>query len=318
MLTTRLTKYLGIKHPIIQAPMAVAGGGKLAAAVSNAGGLGLIGGGYGDKNWLNEQFELSSNAKIGCGFITWALNENPELLDLVLEKSPRAIFLSFGNPVAYAKKITDKNIPLICQIQTLKDAKHAVDIGANIIVAQGSEAGGHGEKRTTFTLVPEVADYLANHAPNVILVAAGGIANGRGLAASLMLGAEGVLVGTRFWAANEALVHPNMWQTALQASGDETLRSTFADVARDKKWPSRYSINLIANDFSDQWHGNEVELLLSDEAKKQWLNAMKSGDTAIANAFVGEAVGQIDSIIPAAQIVANMVREAEAVLCKKW
>lgn len=318
MLSTRLTEYLGIKHPVISAPMAIAGGGKLAAAVSNAGGLGLIGGGYGDEDWLKEQFELSGDAKVGCGFITWALNENPEYLDLVLENSPKVIFLSFGNPLAYVNKIASKNIPLMCQIQTLKDAKHAVDIGANIIVAQGSEAGGHGEKRTTFTLVPEVADYLAVHAPDVILVAAGGIANGRGLAASLMLGAQGVLVGSRFWAASEALVHPNMWQAAIQANGDETLRSTFADRVRSKNWPSRYSINLIENDFSDKWHGNEAELAKNKEAKQEWLDAMKIGDTAIANAFVGEAVGQINNVQPAAKIVADMVQEAETLLRDKW
>lgn len=216
------------------------------------------------------------------------------------------------------KKIKSHNIPLICQIQTLKDAKHAVDIGADIIVAQGAEAGGHGEKRATFTLVPEVADYLATHAPNVLLVAAGGVADGRGLAAGLMLGADGVLVGSRFWAASEALVHPNMWQAGIKATGDDTLRATFADVARDRDWPERYSINLISNEFSDRWHKDEAALATNEKAKQSWRQANLDGDTSIANAFVGEAIGQISSIETAVDIITNMMQEAETLLRNKW
>ena len=318
MLSTRLTKYLGIEHPIISAPMAFASGGKLASAVTNAGGLGLIGGGYGDEIWLQEQFDEAGNTVVGCGLITWALDKNPDCLDLVLSKKPKAIFLSFGDPAIHAKKIKSHNIPLICQIQTLKDAKHAVDIGADIVVAQGAEAGGHGEKRATFTLVPEVADYLATHAPNVLLVAAGGVADGRGLAAGLMLGADGGLVGSRFWAASEALVHPNMWQAGIKATGDDTLRATFADVARDRDWPERYSINLISNEFSDRWHNDEAALAANEKAKQSWRQANLDGDTSIANAFVGEAIGQISSIETAVDIITNMMQEAEILLRNKW
>lgn len=318
MLNTRLTKFLDIKYPIISAPMAFASGGKLASAVTNAGGLGLIGGGYGDKVWLEAQFNEAGNTIVGCGFITWALGNNPDCLDLVLSKKPKAMFISFGDPEKYAKKIKANNIPLICQIQTLKDAKHAVDIGADIIVAQGAEAGGHGEKRATFTLVPEVACYLSIHAPNVLLVSAGGVANGRGLAASLMLGAQGVLVGSRFWAASEALVHPNMWQAGIKASGDDTLRSTFVDVVRNKNWPERYSINLIANEFSDKWHNNEAALAADNAAMQSWQRASLNGDSSISTAFVGEAIGQIKSVEPAAVIISNMVDEAEKLLSNKW
>lgn len=105
MLNTRLTKFLDIKHPIISAPMAFASGGKLASAVTNAGGLGLIGGGYGDKVWLEAQFNEAGNTIVGCGFITWALGNNPDCLDLVLSKKPKAMFLSFGDPEKYAKKL---------------------------------------------------------------------------------------------------------------------------------------------------------------------------------------------------------------------
>src|SRR5689334_1801180 len=184
-LRTRLTERFELEHPIISAPMGMTAGGRLAAAVSNAGGLGLIGGGYGDESWLEREFAAAGNARVGCGFITWSLAKRPELLDLVLARLPAAVMLSFGSPLVFGKQIKAAGTKLICQIQNIEHARAAVDVGADVIVAQGSEAGGHGLLRSTFTLVPEVADYLAKVAPATVLVAAGGIADGRGLAAAL-------------------------------------------------------------------------------------------------------------------------------------
>jgi nitronate monooxygenase len=130
------------------------------------------------------------------------------LLDLVLNHAPAAVMLSFGSPKPFASRIKDAGAKLICQIQCLEHAREAVLAGADVIVAQGAEAGGHGLNRATLTLVPEIASYRATAAPTTVLVAAGGIADGRGLAAALMLGAEGVLIGSRFWASTEALVNP--------------------------------------------------------------------------------------------------------------
>ncbi len=126
MLGTRLTKALHLKHPIISAPMAFAAGGKLAAAVTNAGALGLIGGGYGDGNWIDGEFQAAGNAPVGCGFITWSLAKQPQLLDRVLQHSPRAIFLSFGNPAPFIPAIKSAGAVVICQVQTREDAKHAI------------------------------------------------------------------------------------------------------------------------------------------------------------------------------------------------
>src|SRR6202158_1443225 len=179
-LYTRLTEMLGIEHPIISAPMAFAAGGKLAAAVTAAGGLRLIGGGYGDAEWLEREFAETRNARVGCGFITWSLTKRPVLLELVLAHSPAAVMLSFGSPVQFAPRIKSACATLICQAQNMEHAHAAVDVGAQIIVAQGAEAGGHGLVRATFTLVPEIADYLAKAAPATVLVAAGGGGGGRG------------------------------------------------------------------------------------------------------------------------------------------
>ncbi|MGL5137868.1 MAG: nitronate monooxygenase, partial [Beijerinckiaceae bacterium] len=241
MLRTRLTERLGLRHPIISAPMALAAGGRLAAAVTAAGGLGLIGGGYGDSAWLSREFDAAGNQPVGCGFITWSLAKQPELLDAVLERKPRAIMLSFGDPAPFAATIAAAGTTLICQCQTLEHVRQALGAGAAIIVAQGGEAGGHGMSRGGMTLVPEVADHLAAHAPDALLVAAGGIADGRGLAAALMLGADGVLVGTRLWASAEAQVHPGHHAAILGSAGDSTVRTILPDIARDKDWPEGFT-----------------------------------------------------------------------------
>src|SRR5258708_675586 len=146
--------------------MGAAAGGRLAAAVTAAGGLGLIGGGYGDAGWLEHEFSEAGNARVGCGFITWSLARKPHLLDQVLAHSPAAIMLSFGSPLPFARKIKAAGAALICQVQTLAHAREAVAAEADIIVAQGAEAGGHGVSRATLTIVPEIADYLARSAPD--------------------------------------------------------------------------------------------------------------------------------------------------------
>ena len=238
-LYTRLTEMLSIEHPIISAPMAFAAGGKLAAAVTAAGGLGLIGGGYGDAEWLEREFAEARNTRVGCGFITWSLAKRPVLLELVLAHSPAAVMLSFGSSVQFAPRIKGAGATLICQVQNMEHARAAVGVGADIIVAQGAEAGGHGLVRATFTLVPEIADYLAKAAPATVLVAAGGVADGRGLAAALMLGADGALIGSRFWASAEALVHAAFQNAAIDADGDATTRTTVVDIVRKADWPNR-------------------------------------------------------------------------------
>ncbi|WP_166415912.1 NAD(P)H-dependent flavin oxidoreductase [Cochlodiniinecator piscidefendens] len=315
MIKTRLTDKFNLKAPIISAPMALAAGGRLASAVGRAGGLGLIGGGYGDASWIDAEFAEAGNAAVGCGFITWKLREHPEVLDQVIARAPQAIFLSFGSVAPYVEVIHAAGIPVIAQVQTIQDARIAVEAGADVIVAQGAEAGGHGEDRATFTLVPEIGNWLANNAPDVLLVAAGGVADGRGLAAALMLGADGVLVGSRFWASEESLVHPNMVEAAIAATGDDTIRSSVMDVARKLKWPERYTARVLKNAFTDQWHGNLDGLIAHSEVEAvRWREAWEAGDVHVANTFVGEAAGLINNRPPAAEILTEMARDGEALL----
>src|SRR5690606_2369042 len=165
----------------------------------------------------------------------WSLAKQPQLLDLVLAREPACVMLSFGDLAPFAQRIKDAGSLLVCQAQTLALAREAVAAGADVIVAQGTEAGGHGVERTTFTLVPEIADYLAGAAPETLLVAAGGIADGRGLAAALMLGADGVLVGSRFLASPEALAPPAFQAATVAADGDSTIRTSRGDIARGQE-----------------------------------------------------------------------------------
>jgi nitronate monooxygenase len=312
---TRLTRRLKIQHPIIQAPMAFAAGGRLAGAVTQAGGLGLVGGGYGDASWIEHEFREAGNARVGGGFITWSLAKSPALLEVMLAHKPAAMFLSFGDPRPFGPAIVASGAVLICQVQSISDCAEALAAGADVIVAQGTEAGGHGARRATMTLVPEIADYLARESPETLLCAAGGIADGRGLAAALALGADGVVVGTRFWAAEEALVHRNVQAAGIAATGDDTVRTTVTDIIRRKDWPERFDIRVVRNAFIDQWHGSESKLIANRDAEiARYDTAAAAGDASVAGIVAGEALGLIDSVEPAAAIISRMVHEAVDVL----
>jgi len=312
---TRLTERLHIERPILNAPMGGAAGGKLAAAVTAAGGLGLIGGGSADAQWLAHEFADAGNARVGCGFITWALATQPASLEIALPHAPAAVMLSFGDPRPFAPAIKDAGRLLICQVQDMRHAEAALDVGADMIVAQGTEAGGHGARRATLTLVPEVADLLARRSPDTLLVAAGGIADGRGLAAALMLGADGVLVGSRLWASPEALVHSNLQRAALAKDGDGTLRQSAGDVARGAAWPAEFTGRVLRNSFTDRWAGREDELRLKAEAlRPAYLQSVADADADKIAVYVGEATGLMDSLVPAGDSVRAMAAQAEALL----
>src|SRR3954454_15235812 len=149
-ITTRLTELLRVEHPIMSAPMAAVADAKLAVAVTKAGGFGILGGGYGDEAWLKRELDAAGDAHIGVGFITWSMAKNPRLLDLALERKPAAIMLSFGDVLPHAEKIKRAGALMICQVQTVAQAKDAVAHGADVLVAQGAEGGGHGIARGTF------------------------------------------------------------------------------------------------------------------------------------------------------------------------
>ena len=309
--STRLTQLLRIKHPIMLAPMDIVSDGRLAAAVTRAGGFGMIGGGYGDEAWLSREMNAAGDARVGVGFITWSMAKRPRLLDMVLERRPPAVMLSFGDVRPHAQKIKGAGALLICQVQTLEQAKDAIATDADILVAQGAEGGGHGISRSTFPFVPAVVDA----APDIPVAAAGGVADGRGLAAALMLGADGVLVGTRFYASQEAAGFAAAKERIVAGSGDQTIRSILFDIARRNVWPAPYTGRVLRNEFSEKWRGREAELLQhQNEEAIKFSEAREKGHFDIAAVIAGEAIDLIADIPPAAEIVGRMVNEAATLL----
>jgi len=295
--------------------MGLTAGGKLAAAVSEAGGLGMLGAGPGDAAWIEREYAAAGNARVGCGFITWMMARRPEVLEVALAHAPCALLLSFGYPTPFAPRILAAGAKLICQVQTIAQARIALACGASVLVAQGTEAGGHGALRSTMTLVPEVADLLARESPATLLLAAGGIADGRGLAASLMLGADGVMMGTRFWTSPECLAHPNHQQAAVAAGGDDTVRQIAADLIAGMEWPSEFTGRVLRNGFVSRWHGAEAQLrAAADSERPEYRAAWADGRSDEVGIYAGEAVGLIHERLPAAEVVAQVVTEAEALL----
>jgi len=313
-ISTPLTTRLGVKHPILLAPMDVIAGARLTTAVSSAGGFGILGGGYGDRAWLEaETAKLRHVAPpFGIGFITWSLAKRPELLDIALAARPRAIMLSFGDPKPFASHIKSAGVLLICQVQDEGMARQALDAGADILVAQGTEAGGHGASRTTMDVVPAIVDLAAGRVP---VAAAGGIADGRGLAAMLTLGASGVLLGTRFYASIEADGADEAKKRICAAASGNSVRGIIFDLSRNNVWPAPFTGRCLINDHARRWIGREIELMQNVNAvAAEYAAAKAAGNFDVAAVIAGEAVGLIHDIPRAAEIVDRIVTEAEQTL----
>ena len=324
---TRFSTAFGLTTPIALAPMALAAGGALAAACANAGALGLLGGGYGDLPWVQREHALAlrlmpeAAPRLGCGFITWKLDEDASALDWLLDQphTPAALMLSFGDPRPYAARLAARGVPLICQIQQVAQLPACLEADAAVIVAQGAEAGGHGMNslngRSSFSLVPELADALAARAPDTLLLAAGGIADGRGLAAARVLGADGVLLGSRLWASAESLASAGAVNAALAASGDDTARSAVFDILRRKNWPAPYDFRALRNGLHRQWEARVDALRAApDAARADYDAGVAAADFDRAHVTVGEAVGLLHDAPPAAELIARITREAQGVL----
>jgi nitronate monooxygenase len=324
-LNSRFSQRFDLRSPIALAPMALASGGALAAACARAGALGLVGGGYGELAWTQREYALAQaqaaadSGRIGCGFIVWKLDQDASALDWVLEQKPRAIMLSFGDPRPYATRIAAAGAELLFQVQRIEQVPMALEAGATVIIGQGGEAGGHGmdalNARATITLVPELADWLAAHSPATLLLAAGGVADGRTLAAVRVLGADGALVGSRLWATQESLAQPGAKQLAVATDGDGTARSSVFDILRRKNWPAPYDFRAIRNALHRQWEGQLSASHPSvEQARANYDAGVKAGDFTRAHATVGEAVGLIHDLPPAAQVIERMSASAAQIL----
>ncbi len=220
--------------------------------------------------------------------------------------------LSFGDPAPFAPQIKTAGALLICQVQSEDMAKQALDLGADILIAQGTEAGGHGASRTTLDIVPAIIDLAAGRVP---VIAAGGIADGRGLAAMLMLGASGVLMGTRFYASIEADGADEAKRRICAAGGGDTVRGVVFDWSRNIFWPAPFTGRSLVNDHTKRWSGREAELMHNiGSVTAEYAAARAAGNFDIAVVFAGESAGLIHDIPPAAEIVERIASEAEQLL----
>jgi nitronate monooxygenase len=312
-LRTAFTEFFSLQHPIALAPMGGASGGALAAAVSNGGGLGLVGGGREDPGWLDHELEIvaeSTSKPWGVGFQSWATDV--VTVERALARRPRAVMLSFGDPRPFVAPIRSAEAALIVQVTDLEEARKAIDAGADVIVAQGTEAGGHGGRRSTLPFVPVVVDLAA---PTPVL-AAGGIADGRGVAAALALGAAGALLGTRFLVALEALVAPSVAKAIIEGVGEDTERSRVSDIARGSPWPSKYAARTLRNPFFDRWRGREDELAADSDAQQAYREAIARGDLPPEPVWASEAIDLITELSPAAELVGALAAQAEEALVR--
>lgn len=314
-LNNGLTELLGVEHPILLAAMDLVADARLTRAVSETGAFGFLGGGYGDPKWLEREIGLLQSQRLerpfGVGFITWSLAKRPDLLDVTLAARPRAVWFSFGDAAPFIARVKGAGALAVCQVQNVAMAKEAVSKGADIIVAQGGEAGGHGIPQSSLTLVPAVVDAVGDRVPVVL---AGGAADGRALAAALMLGAQGIVMGTRFYASQEAASRNAAKRHILAADGTETLRSIVFDVSRQNVWPHPFTGRCLANAHTERWLGREQELMRRADVLADFATARESGDFDMAPVIAGEAVGLIHDIPTAKEIVLRTAAEAERLL----
>ncbi|MFF5494067.1 NAD(P)H-dependent flavin oxidoreductase [Streptomyces aquilus] len=271
----------------------------------------MVAGGRSGREWPRRELDLAARLTgrpWGIGFLSWEVD-----LDTVawtLEYRPAAVLLSFGDPAPFADRIRDAGARLMVQVTTLDEARRALDAGADFVVAQGGEAGGHGGLRATLPFVPAVADLAA---PTPVL-GAGGIADGRGLAAVLALGAAGAVIGTRFQASQEALVAPELMKRLLAAGSEDTERNRVLDIARGAPWPDHYTARTLRNAVIDRWRGREEELRQDAAARQAYRDAARGGALDVVPVWAGEALDLVTEVASATDLVTEIAERAEQAL----
>jgi nitronate monooxygenase len=302
VIRTRFTELFGLEHPVMSAPMAMHSGGTLAAAVSGAGGMGSFGGIHETEGpeWVRAQAALvrqHTDRPFAIGFITPFLPLAAGHFQAALDARPDAIALSFADPGEWGRRVKEAGIRLICQAQTFPDADLAVAAGADVLVAQGGEAGGH---TGTMTLLPLLAG-IAERYPEVPLLAAGGIASGRTLAAALIAGADGGWLGTAFVATREAVEASDDHKAAIVASdGGDTVFTHIYDIAFGAPWPSAIGGRVRRDAFTEQWAEREADL-------RQHRDTVTPGSPL----YFGQSARFVEAVRPAAEVVQLVSASAE-------
>lgn len=324
--STEWSRAMGLQVPIVNAPMGGVAGGALAAAVSLAGGLGMVGiGSAGTPEMLDTELRHLSelDRPFGIGLVHWVVARDPGLLEAALAARPALLAVSFGDNLSgdnlfadrasWVAQAHDAGVVAAVQVGDLRAAHNAVDAGADVVIARGAEAGGHGEPRVgTLPLLAAILDDL-----DVPVLAAGGVSNGRALAAVLAAGAAGAWIGTAFAACTEASTSRQARRRLLEASDIDTVVTRVFDVAQDYPWPVELPERVLRNDFAYQWSGRETELATDEQARAALAGAIAAHDHRRAPINAGHGVGVLTDVRPAADVINRLCSDARRLL-DRW
>ena len=317
MLRTFLTTSWHFRYPIIGAPMAGVGRGRLARAVSLAGGLGMIG--VGSKESL-EFIEREANiargddsTPFGIGLMAWAIEARPALLSAAMQTNPFLISISFGSPAPYVETLRQHNIFLAAQVHSRAEALEAAQAGVDVVIAQGTEAGGHTGQVATLPLLQIVLE-----AVQIPVLAAGGIATPRGVVAAIAAGAQGVWVGTCLLACPECDNSEQARSLIVQAQETDTIHTRVFDMAQGLAWPPQFPGRALRNRFTDQWHHQTDTLAQDQNARQQLGQAVANKDYDLAYIYAGEAVGLVTQQRSAAEVIQELGEGAEQLLRERY
>lgn len=296
--------------PIVNAPMGGVAGGRLAAAVTAAGGLGMVGmGSVATREALQTQLRHVSG-RFGIGLVDWVMRGEAGLLQDALAARPALLSVSFSTDWSWVAEAHDAGIPTVTQVYDGLGARQAVDAGVDIVVARGSEGGGHGEAR--LGTLPVLDSVLG--AVSVPVLAGGGVASPRSLAAVLAAGASGAWVGTRLAACPEALTGERSRRALIAAGPADTAVTRLFDIAKGVPWPARFPSRVLANDFVARWAGNEDAL--DPAARDELAAAIAADDPRIAPVDAGQGVGMIGGDASVGEVIDEMCRGAQTLLAR--
>ncbi|KMO84080.1 2-nitropropane dioxygenase [Mycolicibacterium chubuense] len=300
---TPWSEAMRLEVPVVSAPMGGVAGGALAAAVSRAGGLGMIGmGSSATTSMLREQLGHVGglDRPFGIGLIGWRVRDEPALLTTALEARPALLSVSFGDDVTWIGRAHDAGCETATQVADLEGALRAVDAGVDVLVARGAEGGGHGRPRVaTLTLLAQILDRV-----EVPVLSAGGIGSARALAAVLAAGAAGAWLGTAFAACRESLLPDGARQAMIAAHATDTVTTRAFDVAFGYPWPAHTPERLLRNAFTDRWDGREEEI---DGAAVDALHtAIARQDYRVAPVNAGQGVGEVTAVESVATVIARL------------
>ncbi|WP_085127253.1 NAD(P)H-dependent flavin oxidoreductase [Mycolicibacter engbaekii] len=313
-LRTSWSQGIGLRVPILNAPMGGVAGGRLAAAVTAAGGLGMIGMGSTATaaSLATELAALGTAPRFGIGLVDWVIRDQPDLLEAALAAGPTLLSVSFGADLSWVQRAHGAGIAAVTQVYDAETARRARDAGVDVLVARGAEGGGHGAIRLgTLPLLDAVLDVV-----EVPVLAAGGIAGPRSLAAVLAAGAAGAWLGTVLSACPEALTGEGARRALIAATGTDTITTRVFDVGQRLDWPAWFPSRVLRNDFTGRWAGHEDALAADRDASAELAAAIAADDQRLAPVDAGQSVGMLTDSRPVAVVIDELCSGAQRLLAR--